>query len=193
MGCGSRGWGRAWGWGDLFGGCGYPDPYPYPAPRRHVDQEYAPQAPGDRGAERQVPPPQSSGAAQAQSPEIAIGIADLQRQKTEVERAEQETVELLENLRSTAERLHKDMDRYEGLAKGAVGIDEAQARVYLQRRQAAAEQEAALNARTEELAADLDQLRISKAGLEAKTLDMTALDQRERLARLDGQLKGLKA
>ncbi len=191
MGCGSRGWGR--GWGDILGGCGFPDPYGYPAPRRHVDQGYYPPEPPNRGTERAATPAaQIPEAPLAQSPDITSGITELERRKTEVERAEQETNKLLEDLRVTAERLHKDVDRYEGLAKGAVGVDEAQARTYLQRRQAMAEQEAALTARTEELAADLEQLRMSKAELEARILGVTALGQRERLARLDGQLKGLK-
>lgn len=124
--------------------------------------------------------------------DIAKPMDEFQAKRAEVERAEDETARLLEKLRGSVARLNDDMVRYESLAKGAVGVDESQARLYLQRRQTAAEQAAGLEARIKELGKDVERLQALKADLDAKILGLTAVGQRDRLARLESEIKGLQ-
>lgn len=112
--------------------------------------------------------------------DISRAMDGLRGKRAEVERAEGETADLLQKLRGSVARLNDDMVRNESLARGAVGVDESQARLYLQRRQTAAEQAADLGARIKELEKDLERLQSIKTDLDAKTLELAALGQRDR-------------
>ena len=179
--------------GGLLGGCGLPDLYP---DTHHHGRRYYPpyDDPVREVLERESPP----GPAQANpshpsvSADVAKGIEDLKRKQAEAMKAEAESLQLIEDLRRTAARLQDDVGRYESLAKGSVGFDESQARLYLQRRQAAAEQAAGLETRIKEMERDVDRLQALKVELDAKILDLTAVGQRDRLARLEGEIKGLQ-
>lgn len=138
------------------------------------------------------PPTRKPGGTDALSGETFRSVEELRAKKAEVERVENETSELLEKLRGSVARLNDDVVRYESLAKGAAGLDDSQARLYLQRRQTAVEQVAGLEARINELEKDLKRLETLKAVLDAKVLDLTAVGQRERLARLESEIKGLQ-
>ncbi|MCL5047161.1 MAG: hypothetical protein M1598_10380 [Actinobacteria bacterium] len=227
---------RGWGWGGMFGGCGFPHPH-------HYDRDYEYYGPRDEGpirdeidriyaagkinrdeyhlalhrlkqgsftlddlwelrnrdevskgpGARHEDPRQATRRGEAASPgDISRALDDLHGKKAEVERAEGETADLLQKLRGSVAKLNEEMLRYESLAKGAVGVDESQARLYLQRRQTAAEQMAGLEARIKELEKDLERLQALKTDLDARILELAALGQRDRLARLESEIKGIQ-
>lgn len=199
MGCGSRGWI----WGGLLGGCGFPGPYP--DHHHHGHGDYPPYDTPTRDEPTALPPatkaeparPEAAragggGGTRGTAPDVTRGIEDLKRKQADALQAEEESRKLIEELRRAALRLQDEVARYESLAKGAVSLDETQARVYLQRRQAAAEQAASLETRIKELERDVERLQALKMELEARVLDLTAVGQRDRLARLEGEIKGLQ-
>ena len=137
-------------------------------------------------------PPKAAHRGEATSPgDIPRAMGDLRGKKAELEKAEAETTDLLQKLRGSVAKLSDEMVRYESLAKGAVGVDESQARLYLQRRQTVAEQAAGLEARIKELEKDLERLQTLKTDLDARIVELAALGQRDRLARLESEIKGI--
>lgn len=80
----------------------------------------------------------------------------------------------------------------EQLAKQALSIDEDQARTHLRHRQQLGEQLAGLEVRLAQLASDLEEMTHTEKRLEAKLLELKAVGHREKLARLEKELKILK-
>lgn len=117
--------------------------------------------------------------------EVLPGMAELRRNEAVISSAEEETVRLLDELRSSLQKLQGEMDRFESLARQTVEADEGQARLYLQQRQSVAERMAGLESRLHELEQDLERLRTLKSDVQARVLDLTATQQRNRLLRLE--------
>ncbi len=186
-----------------MGGCGVPFPYLYPEPV-YRDDECCPPHQDTHGHEaerygrRPEPAGRPDGGAGDSGPrlrpasDVAASLDELRRRQADVEAAEKETEELIQKLRASVTRLKDEMAQYESLAKEAVGRDETQARQYLQRRQAIAEQVAGLESRIGELEQDLERLQRLKADLEIKILEVTAVGHRDRLLQLENDIKGPK-
>ncbi|KKM10303.1 hypothetical protein SY88_14720 [Clostridiales bacterium PH28_bin88] len=126
------------------------------------------------------------------APDIRTGIENLEKKKTEMGRAKEETSKIMADIDRSVAEMEQQMALEAQLAKEAIGTDESRARAYLKRRQELAEQVAGLAATRKQLTTDLEQLEQAEARLNAKLLELKAVGQRERLIRLESEVGQLE-
>lgn len=116
------------------------------------------------------------------------GLRSLKQKWEEVGKAEREIGGTIEAVTGSMERLKKEMQHLEELARITLQSDEAQARAYLEQRQAVVEQVSELEARLEGLKADSVRLNVLKVRLEAKITEQEAQIQGDVVSRLEKKL-----
>ncbi len=119
------------------------------------------------------------------------GLRSLKQKWEEVGKAEREIGGTIEAVTGSMERLKKEMQHLEELARITLQSDEAQARAYLEQRQGMVEQVSELKARLDGLKADSVRLNVLKARLEAKIMEQEAQVQGDMVSRLEKELQDL--